>query len=156
MPKVTQVVSGRGRMQGQAALFTQYTHISQCGWIKMDEAETISEIMSSLKGSATQCRSHVLSTFLSFKKTQKIQILCEISRLKKILTPFSPNKAYQQTACSPGPGQPLAIPAFRTAVSKDHTVYRLSKGPWGILGLEARRSVNSANNSSFRPTDMNN
>lgn len=115
-------------MQGQAALFILYTLLTMWldkgGWSWGNQWNHVPSQGVSYSVPLTR----IVDLPIFEVNSENSNFMWNLP-IKKKLTPYSPNKAYQQTACGPGPGQPLAIPAFRTAVSKDHTVYRLSKGP---------------------------
>lgn len=70
---------------------------------------------------------HVLHIFPSFKKSQKSDFMQNLPILNCFNFVLTLHKAHQQAACSLGAATcPLA---FRAAVSKNHTVFCLSKGP---------------------------
>lgn len=162
-----QLVSSRGRLQGRAAQLQSlacsphYTYTLHDVNRKQGQprAEAVSETMPRLNGSALRLMISTCTADLPISQEKpEIQIFMYHFQILNcshfVLTLCSPNKVQQQTACSPGPA--TCLPCFSGSCLLEPCSLLLAQRPWGILGLVARRRVNSANKSSFRPTDMNN
>lgn len=121
-------------------------------------AEAVTESMPHLRGSAVHLMISTCTGDPIFQEKPEIQIFMHRFQILNcfhfVLTLCSPNKVWQQTACSPGPATCLL--GFLGSCLLGPCSLLLAQRPWGILGLGARRRVNCANNSSFRPIDMNN